>query len=283
MITATEAAQRLDLIKSGRGWRGACPSCGYATTFLLKARRGEASGWCASCQNRDGIDAYLRAMDGSDAVEAVIPRPDASGPTDAQRSAKALTIWNGAVDAHTALATYCESRGLPRLERSKALRWRPDVRHPEAKGLYPAMIAVVQDVEGEPIAVHRTYLQRDGRGKADMAPQRASKGPIAGGAIRLDDPQPEILVGEGIESSAAAARMLSLPAWSAVSAGTMERTMQLPDLVHAVVIAADPDMPGQRAADGAARRWAAEGRAIRIITPNIPGFDFADLYAAGVR
>ena len=107
--------------------------------------------------------------------------------------------------------TYLTRRELPGLAASPSLRWRPDVAHPSGGGVrHPAMVALVLDVTGTPIAVHRTYLDRDGR-KADLSPVKASKGTIAGGAIRLDPLAPELVIGEGIETSASAGRLLGLP------------------------------------------------------------------------
>lgn len=281
MIGAADAASRLNLDRTRRGWRGLCPACGYPGTFVLRAKEGQASGWCASCQDGPAIEGILAGLEGGGTVSAPPRPPDASTLTDAERTAKALAVWNGAMDAALALTAYCASRHLPGLERSPALRWRSDVRHPEERGLMPAMVAAVVDVSGQFIACHRTYLRRDGSGKADLSPNKASLGPLAGGAIRLDPSGPEIVIGEGIETAAAAGRILSLPAWAGVSAGNIERTMELPSEVRRVVIAADPDMPGQRAADGAARRWAAEGRGVRIVTPD-NNMDFAELHAARV-
>jgi len=56
--------------------------------------------------------------------------------------------------------------------------------------------------------------------------------------------------------------------------------MVLPPMVRAVVIAADSDGPGRRAAHRAARRWLAEGRAVRIALPDLPGQDFNDVLLA---
>jgi phage/plasmid primase-like uncharacterized protein len=139
------------------------------------------------------------------------------------------------------------------------------------------MIALVQDVAGDPIGVHRTYLRRDGSGKADIEPPKASLGPVWGGAIRLDHATPELVIGEGIETSASAGRLLRLPAWAALSAGNLANGLVLPVDVRAVVIAADPDEPGERAARAAALRWQREGRGVRIARPNIAGRDFNDI------
>lgn len=46
------------------------------------------------------------------------------------------------------------------------------------------------------------------------------------------------------------------------------------------MIAADPDPAGRAAAQAAAGRWLAEGRRVRVATPDRPGQDFNDLLRA---
>ena len=93
------------------------------------------------------------------------------------------------------------------LSASLGLRYRSDCPHPEERGRIPAMLALVRDVNGEPIAVHRTFLRRDGSAKAEVEPQKATLGPYWGGAARLDPLARELAVAEGIESAASAGRI----------------------------------------------------------------------------
>ena len=88
---------------------------------------------------------------------------------------------------------------------------------------------------------------------------------------------------EGLETAASAGLLLGLPAWAAIACGNLGASLVLPRIVRAVVIAADNDGPGQRAAALAARRWMAEGRAVRIATPDGPGQDFNDVLLARLR
>ena len=40
--------------------RGDCPVCGYANSYVETITRdGKRLGWCASCQDKDAISAYL--------------------------------------------------------------------------------------------------------------------------------------------------------------------------------------------------------------------------------
>jgi len=283
-VIARDLAGRLGLTRHPREWRGRCPACDYAgETFIVRELRGRLALWCANGCDRDALNcAANRVMGGSWQPPE---RPDAKDETAARavKQASALRLWAGSGSATgTPADAYLVGRGLPGLATSPALRFRADTPHPE-RGRLPALVALVTDAAGAPIAVHRTYLRRDGS-KADVAPVKASLGPLWGGAIRLDPIAREMVVGEGIESAASAGRLLGLPAWSALSSGNLGRGLALPPEVRSVVIAADndpPDAHGKRSGPDAARdawhRWTAEGRTVRIATPDREGSDFNDV------
>ena len=77
-----------------------------------------------------------------------------------------------------------------------------------------------------------------GAGQGDARPDLGRRHPTAPFADR----QP-LVIGEGIESSASAGRLMGLPAWAAVSAGNLAKGLVLPSEARRVVIAADPDDP----------------------------------------
>jgi putative DNA primase/helicase len=115
-------------------------------------------------------------------------------------------------------------------------------------------------------------------------PAKASYASFRGGAIRLSPAAPELVVGEGIETGASAGLLFGLPAWAAISAGNLARSLLLPPEVRSIVIAVDCDEEGQgqRAAREAWLRWTAEGRTVRAATPDAVG-DFNDLLMARER
>jgi phage/plasmid primase-like uncharacterized protein len=145
------------------------------------------------------------------------------------------------------------------------------------------MIALVTNSGGLSIGVHRTYLGRDGS-KARVEPVKASLGPVQGGAIRLDPLNADVplVIGEGIESSASAGRLMGLPSWAAISAGNLAKRLVLPSEARRVIIAADPDDAGRNAAREAWLRWKDEGRDVQIALPDREGCDFNDLLARDV-
>lgn len=296
--SARELAERLNLRRATGGvWRGTCPACGYPTTFTVRERDGRALWWCASCQDKAGLAAAVRAAMGEDWTPPppAERRPPDRGSSPARRSAFARKLWEETVPITGTLAErYLAARGVlgawqarPMPEHGDQLRFHPSAPHPAAEGRFPALVALVRRAEdGEPVAVHRTYLATDGSAKAAVEPQKATLGPVAGGVVMLhrSATAAPLLLAEGIETALAASVLMDAPAWAAVAAGNLA-ALPLPALPSTpdLLIAADADPPGQEAAWTASRRWRAEGRRVRVATPDAAGRDFADVLAARLR
>jgi phage/plasmid primase-like uncharacterized protein len=275
-----ELAARLGLHRSGRQWRGKCPGCGYPDTFMLTERQGRVLGWCASCRDQSFVAHLLRGEDYAGA-----PPTHAAEQIRLRewKRERALELWRGSRPASSTPANvYLKTRGLDGLPASRALRFCSDCPHPAGRRL-PALIALVTDADDWPLGIHRTFLRPDGTAKANVEPQRATLGAFWGGTVRLDPLAPEIVVGEGIESSASAGRLLGAPAWAAISAGNLARGVRLPSEVRKVWIAVDNDPPGRKAAYHAWMRWSAEGREVRTATPDGEGLDFNDILMAAPK
>ena len=141
-------------------------------------------------------------------------RPD---PCEAKRSEVALAIWRSATSAGgTLVEAYLASRGL-HFPTPSTLRFHAGLKHPSG-GVWPAMVALVtRGADDTPLAIHRTFLARDGGGKAPVDPQKMMLGPCRGGAVRLAEPGDVLMVGEGIETCLAAMQATGHPAWAALS------------------------------------------------------------------
>jgi phage/plasmid primase-like uncharacterized protein len=139
------------------------------------------------------------------------------------------------------------------------------------------MLARVDDVNGDFVAVHRTWVTPEGA-KAELKKRKMSLAPIAGGAVRLALAGETLLVAEGIETALAAMTATAQPAWAALSTSGLV-SLVLPLSVRMVIILADHDAngAGERAARAAAQRWLTEGRRVRIAMPPEPGMDMADV------
>lgn len=274
MTPAADLAARYNLqaLRGRREWRGTCPLCDYQNAFSLTEKGGYPTFWCFACQDRKGL-AGLASDAASKPTMMRLHHPPAVSWAD--KAIRILELWSqGTPCPETRADIYLAARGLPGVAGSPALRFHSAIRHPYAPGRLPAMLASVVDVNGHPIGLHRTYLRSDGRGKAGVEPAKASLGRVRGGAIRLHEADSEIVIGEGIESAAAAGVLLGLPAWAAIATGNLARSLILPRGVRSVVIAADHDPPGITAANAAAARWKADGRIVRVVVPDREGWDF---------
>jgi putative DNA primase/helicase len=138
------------------------------------------------------------------------------------------------------------------------------------------MLALVtRATDGNPLAIHRTFLAEDGPGKSSAEPQKMMLGPCRGGAVRLAPLGGVLMVGEGIETVLAAMHATGLAGWAALSTSGL-RALDLPDDVRDVIVLADGDDPGEEAARDASMRWTREGRRVRIARPP-RGLDFNDV------
>ena len=184
-MTAADIAGRLGLEKYPRSWRGTCPACSYQRVFSVKASKAQTLLlYCANGCTQDRLRDTLAGCFGGNWT----PPPKPSEDDAAKRvrgAADALKLWAGSETTVTAtpVESYLRLRGLGAIIGSAAIRYRGDCIHPEERCRFPAMVAGVQDAAGAVVAIHRTYLTRQGA-KANVEPPKASKGPIWGGAIR---------------------------------------------------------------------------------------------------
>src|SRR5262249_35283925 len=136
----------------------------------------------AGCNQRDVFTAILRERGLSGKSEQhkrkdrVADEEDAEADTR-KRSAFALAIWRACEPAKAApVPTYLAPRGI-NLPLPDALRFHGGLKYPSG-GVWPTMVALVtHGVDATPLAIHRTFLARDGSSKAPVDPQKMMLGP----------------------------------------------------------------------------------------------------------
>jgi putative DNA primase/helicase len=217
------------------------------------------------------------------------PRPD-------DRKREALKqVWADSLTAthHDAqlLKEYLKNRGLSEIgELPKTIRFHPSLNYwHEGKtlGRYPAMLCRVDNPEGKPVSIHRTYL-KDGNKAPVPEPKKLMSPPVSGAtrgaAIRLFQATDTLAVAEGVETALAVYIATNMPVWATISAGGMA-SLRLPESVTTVRIMTDLDRSGagELAARSLAMRLVREGRDARIIKPRGPvpadrkGIDWLDV------
>jgi putative DNA primase/helicase len=286
-MTAEQIAHRLGKARrEGLNWRCICPLHGGHSLSLRDGHRGQLLVKCwAGCEPSD-IFAELRRLHLFDRAGGASPLPGDPGDPDERedrerRQAIARRLWREARDPRQGgpMAAYLTARGIITPPVPNVLRYAPFLwRRDGPAG--PAMVARVDSCDGELIGIHRTWIERGPDGIWRRR-DRASLGPIAGGAVRLKSAGETLLVAEGVETTLSGMQATDLPGWAALSTGGL-MALILPRIVRHVVIVADHDRSGagERAARTAAQRWRGEARRVSIYMSPRVGEDAADLILA---
>jgi putative DNA primase/helicase len=248
--------------KAAGGWVARCPAHDdrEPSLSIRDADDGKVLVHCHAGCDQARVIAILRSRglwedNGSKSSNRSTPRARATNQPDrgdGKRTEAALAILKAATPADgTSVESYFASRGL-HVPVPQTIRFHPGLRHYPSGTTWPAMVALVtRGRDDAPLAIHRTFLTRDGNRKAPVDPQKMMLGPCRGGAVRLAPAGDVLMVGEGIETCLAAMQARGLPAWAALSTSGL-LTLELPDDVRDVIVLADGDEPGEAAARGAA-------------------------------
>lgn len=261
-----------------------CGGSARATKFeVLPARRsfkchecGQGGDALEFVQRWEGLDfnAAVTALGGARELTPVDRKKlqrkrDSEARAEAKRRAKALakarSIWDATIPGAGTLAeAYLRARGLG-VEHlpygwPKALRlhealdyWhQPVAGKPERLHCGPALIGAIVDANGGFMGAHCTWIRPDGRGKMQLRDDKGFvlkskkiQGFQQGGAIRLTPRQPQMIIGEGIETTLSALYALTLAhkgpyaAWCGISLGNMSGGGMGPSTPH-------PDGSGRR-------------------------------------
>lgn len=283
-MNAETIARALKARRSGSTWLAPCPAHDDRNPSLaITERDGRTFVHChAGCSQTAVLDA-LRARglwsDGAKDDATGSPPARWAKRRDNQNARRAIEIWRATeVADETVVATYLHHRGIaPPVP--PTLRYAPRLLHSRTNLTLPAMVAVVQAADRRPVAIHRTFLRIDGRGRAPLTDGKMMLGPCAGGAVRFACASEELAIAEGIETALSYQQMTGQPTWAALSAAGI-KALRLPEIVRRVVIAADRGEAGERAAHEAAERFASEGRQAEIVLPPSGCSDFNDALQA---
>lgn len=143
-------------------------------------------------------------------------------------------------------------------------------------GTFPAMVAVVVDSEGHPLAVHSTYLTAQGFLAAVPEPRKVSRavGALKGGCIPLHAPRDGVLgIALGIESAQAAWMDFDVPA-VAVCCPMNLADFVWPDGTQHLVVFSDNELSGLTSRDRLKRRAEKAGLTVEFVVPPKPDKDW---------
>lgn len=270
-----------------------------------EAGKGAAGKWTDAQSGEHGdlldvIGESLGLIDFADVAEEArrflsLPHPEPepqsrksrTPPAPSGSSEAARRLWRMTHPLIGSLAeTYLRGRGIADLRGTANLRFHPNCYwRPEGDGsteTWPAMIAAVTDLNGKITGSHRTWLTRDGSGKAPVDPPRKAMGDLLGHAVRFGEAQDVMAAGEGIETILSLRQALPMmPMISALSAGHLAAILFPPHL-RRLYIVRDNDPAGDVARDSLVDRAIEAGIEAITLSPMMGDFN-DDLVARGLE
>ncbi len=245
----------------------------------------EAIKWAKGWLGLDGCDPEALKRTRL-AAEAQAAKADQADDADEKRRRDCQAIWLASQPIKgTVAAAYLLGRGLDLGLMPKwpgALRFHPNLWNVESRRHWPALVALIQGMDGKPRAIHRTWLEIHGDGRVTKAPLADAKmtlGRYRGGFIALhrgasnkpikQAPAEWVAVSEGIEDGLTAALAKpELRVLAAVSLGNM-KALDLPAGLD-VLIVGQNDAVGSKAAATLGQVVATfrqQGRRVRVARP----------------
>ena len=192
-MTAETIAKALGGRKAGGGWMARCPAHDdrEPSLSIRDADDGKVLVRCHAGCEQERVISILRSRGlwqrtGSTgrfapSIANSTKLQAGSGRRQAQRGA--LAIWRSTTPAEHWSKPISPLAAC--ISRCQTLRFHAGLKHPSG-GIWPAMVALVtRGADGRRSAIHRTFLARDGAGKAPVDPPKMMLGPCRGGAVRL--------------------------------------------------------------------------------------------------
>lgn len=284
-------SQRVKLSRRGGDWWGQCPfhqektgsfsvndAKGFYHCFGCHAH-GDVLDWWQKTEGLSLADAIDRLKQQAGEVKPWREETRASKADDREALAKrdqARAIWDASrYIGGTIAETYLRSARRIRVELPVSLRFHSGL---PIGGItsetWPAMVASVADLNGQVIAIQRTFIARDGSGKAAIQSPKRSLGSLAEGSVQLGPPATTLGIAEGIETGLSAMERFAVPVWCAL--GSNLARIDLHNVTHNVMIFADRGEAGELAAEGARIAFRSRGRKVAIRFPADGFKDFND-------
>ena len=192
--------------------------------------------------------------------------------------------------AGTLVESYFRKRGITALHGAGALRfhprcyYRPDEHSPTET--WPAMIASVNELDGQLTGAHRTWLDPGGfseatLGKAPIDTPRRAMGDLLGNAVRFGIVGEVMAAGEGIETMLSLRCVLPDMAMAAALSAAHLAALAFPDTLRRLYIVRDDDPAGDDAQVALAERAEKVGIEALPLSPMLGDFN-EDLRLCGL-
>lgn len=266
-----------------------CPICGKKKWRMdNKTGRGE---WVCVCGAGDGFK-LLQEVKGWDfkqscreikkasgAIECDLSQDKQKPIEDIKKALNALYKSSEVAKPGGSVSEYLKGRGISVLS-PEVMECKTCYEY-ETKGRMAAMICRFLSPAGQPLTIHRTYLQEGQKAKIDSPKKMMTPaGKLDGGAIRLFKAGEILGISEGIETALSCYQQFGVPTWAAMDAGLLEK-FEPPEGVKKVVVFGDCDtsFTGQKAAYTLAWKLRKKKMAVEVLIPE--SGDWADKLSGG--
>lgn len=234
-------------------------------------------------QLRDTLDEARRflslptlELDAGQPRNRPLSKVPAGSPAAARRLFAASKPMHG-----TVAETYLRARAIMTLRSTDPLRFHPHCYYRPSKDdaagtrtAWPAIIAVVTDLDGNTTGVHRTWIDPDALIKAPVASSRRAMGHILGHAIRFGIAKDVMIAGEGLETMLSLREAMPRMPLAAATSSAHLAAILFPATLKRLYVARDDDPAGHAAVVTLTQR--AEPIGIEVI-PLVPYLgDFND-------
>ena len=272
------------------GKHGPCPICAGRDRFRFDDKDGFGTFYCSQCGAGDGISLVMK-VNGWDfktaarEIEANLGTAKVTqirqGPDEATVRAEMNTLWKASKPIYECQATtrwWMNRVGeIPMIEDVRGI---DSLRCP-GQGDHHGMLAIIRDVGGKPVNLHRTFLRPDGQKAPVSEARRVMPMPMPKGcAVRLMPHKGALGIAEGIETAVAASMIFGVPCWAALNAGNLAAWVPPTDTSVIVFGDSDKSFAGDRAAYALAERLAREGVKVDVRLPPDRGTDWNDVLMA---
>ena len=174
---------------------------------------------------------------------------------------------------------YYGSRGLV-VPETKNLRFVTSLKHKSGE-FYPAIIARAENTSGVMTGIQRTFVARDGSGKAPVAKklQKMSLGVIKGSMVRLADPRDGVplLIGEGVETTATSMQATGWPGFATLGTSGLSGADLPAGVKHVIVLGENDGGKSAKAIAKVAPGLRQKGIRVRVAWPAEGFKDFNDM------
>ncbi len=270
---------------------GPCPLCGGKDRYCWTNYNDDGLYLCRHCGNGNGWGLLQKYMGWNfpQAADAVAPlvgilNMGRDKPSNVQeynpvpalqkvaRTSTNLTWGSGVMD-------YLRKRGFDQMPDGLRQATLDYYESGSKQGTYQALVALIQDWEGNGASYHITYIENGSKAKVKAARKiMKPKNTITGAAVRLHTEfEDRICIAEGIESAWGAHKDCGLPAFAALNAGNLMKFIP-PKGVKVVFIYGDNDLNfvGQVAAYTLAKSLKEQEIDAYVFIPDKFGTDWND-------